>query len=104
YQLGAGTEPGTTLGPLVDEATRTKVAELVSGAVAEGAVVALGGEAPEGAGYFYPATVLTDVPPTAHILTEEIFGPVAPIVRFRDEGEAIRMANSSEYGLVCFAY
>lgn len=104
YTLGRGTEAGTTLGPLVDEATRSKVAELVAGAVAEGAVVALGGAAIDGPGYFYPATVLTNVPASAQILGEEIFGPVAPIVRFRDEEEAVRMANASEYGLVCFAY
>ncbi|MEX1079832.1 MAG: NAD-dependent succinate-semialdehyde dehydrogenase [Homoserinimonas sp.] len=104
YTLGRGTEVSTTLGPLVDEVTRAKVTELVAGAVAEGAVVKLGGVPAEGPGYFYPATVLTDVPLSAHILTEEIFGPVAPIVRFGDEDEAVKIANSSEYGLVCFVY
>jgi succinate-semialdehyde dehydrogenase/glutarate-semialdehyde dehydrogenase len=102
--IGRGTDEGTTLGPLIDEATRTKVAGLVAGAVADGAVVALGGEQPDGPGYFYPPTVLTHVPDTARILAEEIFGPVAPIVTFRDEAEAVRLANTSEYGLVCFAY
>ena len=102
--IGRGTDEGTTLGPLIDEATRTKVADLVAGAVADGAVVALGGEQPDGPGYFYPPTVLTHVPDTARILAEEIFGPVAPIVTFRDEAEAVRLANASEYGLVCFAY
>jgi len=104
YVLGRGSEPGTTLGPLVDEATRTKVAELVAGALAEGAVATIGGASVDGPGYFYPATVLTGVPLSAHILTEEIFGPVAPIVTFRDEDEAVRIANASEYGLVCFVY
>jgi succinate-semialdehyde dehydrogenase/glutarate-semialdehyde dehydrogenase len=102
--IGRGTDEGTTLGPLIDEATRTKVAGLVAGAVADGAVVALGGDQPDGPGYFYPPTVLTHVPDTARILAEEIFGPVAPIVTFRDEAEAVRLANTSEYGLVCFAY
>ncbi len=104
YVNGRGTEPDTTLGPLVDGATRDKVAELVAGAVADGARVALGGRIPSGRGYFYPATVLVDVPHDARILREEIFGPVAPITTFRDEDEAVRLANDSEYGLVCFAY
>lgn len=104
YVLGRGSEPGTTLGPLVDEATRSKVAELVAGAVEEGAVATIGGAPVDGPGFFYPATVLTGVPLSARILTEEIFGPVAPIVSFRNEDEAVRIANASEYGLVCFVY
>lgn len=99
-----GTDPESTLGPLVDQATRDKVVELVSGAVEDGARIALGGSVPQGRGYFYPATVLVDVPRDARILQEEIFGPVAPITTFRDEDEAVRLANASEYGLVCFAY
>ncbi|MFJ4224473.1 NAD-dependent succinate-semialdehyde dehydrogenase [Microbacterium sp. NPDC089695] len=104
YVNARGTDPDSTLGPLVDEATRSKVAELVSGALEDGARVALGGSIPQGRGYFYPATVLVDVPQDARILQEEIFGPVAPITVFRDEDEAVRLANASEYGLVCFAY
>lgn len=99
-----GTDPSATLGPLVDEATRSKVADLVAGAIDDGATLALGGETPAGPGFFYPATVLVDVPHEARILQEEIFGPVAPITTFRDEDEAVRLANASEYGLVCFAY
>ncbi|AZS41232.1 MULTISPECIES: NAD-dependent succinate-semialdehyde dehydrogenase [Microbacterium] len=99
-----GTDPESTLGPLVDQSTRDKVVELVSGAVEDGARIALGGSVPQGRGYFYPATVLVDVPRDARILQEEIFGPVAPITTFRDEDEAVRLANASEYGLVCFAY
>jgi len=76
----------------------------VSGALEDGASIALGGSIPQGRGYFYPATVLVDVPQDARILQEEIFGPVAPITVFRDEDEAVRLANASEYGLVCFAY
>lgn len=104
YRLGRGVDPETRLGPLVDEATRTKVAELVEGAIADGAQLALGGEVPEGPGYFYPATVLTGVPAGARILGEEIFGPVAPITTFRTEDEAVRLANASEFGLVCFVF
>ena len=104
YVNERGTEPASTLGPLVDASTREKVAELVAGAVEDGARVALGGTVPNGQGYFYPATVLVDVPKDARILREEIFGPVAPITTFRDEDEAVRLANASEYGLVCFAF
>lgn len=104
YVTARGTEAETTLGPLVDESTRAKVADLVSGALEDGARIALGGSIPQGRGYFYPATVLVDVPQDARILREEIFGPVAPITVFRDEDEAVRLANASEYGLVCFAY
>lgn len=99
-----GTDPASTIGPLVDAATRDKVAELVSGAVAAGARVAVGGNSVPGAGYFYEPTVLVDVPDDAEILGEEIFGPVAPITTFSTEEEAIRLANATEFGLVCFAY
>jgi succinate-semialdehyde dehydrogenase/glutarate-semialdehyde dehydrogenase len=104
YPVGRGTEPDTKIGPLVDEATRTKVHELVESARADGAEVALGGNPIPGTGYFYQPTVLTGVPADARILTEEIFGPVAPIVTFEDEDEAIRMANATEFGLVAYAY
>ena len=104
YVNARGTDPESTLGPLVDESTRKKVADLVSGALEDGASIALGGSIPQGRGYFYPATVRVDVPQDARILQEEIFGPVAPITVFRDEDEAVRLANASEYGLVCFAY
>ncbi|MFS0795353.1 NAD-dependent succinate-semialdehyde dehydrogenase [Microbacterium sp. 1P10AE] len=99
-----GTDPTSTVGPLVDAATRDKVASLVEGAVAQGARIAVGGSAIPGPGYFYQPTVLVDVPADADILREEIFGPVAPVLTFRDEEEAIRLANDTEYGLVCFAY
>ncbi|KZE33121.1 NAD-dependent succinate-semialdehyde dehydrogenase [Microbacterium sp. T32] len=99
-----GTDPTSTVGPLVDAATRDKVASLVDSAVAQGARVAVGGSPIPGPGYFYQPTVLVDVPADADILREEIFGPVAPVLTFRDEEEAIRLANDTEYGLVCFAY
>lgn len=104
FRIGRGTEDGTTLGPLVDDATRDKVAELVDGAVADGARLALGGRRVDGAGYFYEPTVLADVPADATILGEEIFGPVAPIVVFDTEEEAIDIANSTPFGLVSFAF
>ena len=63
-----------------------------------------GGKAIEGKGFFYPATVLTDVPDDAELLREEIFGPVAPIQIFRDEDEVVAKANATEYGLVAYLY
>jgi succinate-semialdehyde dehydrogenase/glutarate-semialdehyde dehydrogenase len=103
-RVGPGLEDGVQLGPLINAAGRDKVASLVDGAVNEGARVAVGGRMPEGPGFFYPATVLTDVPTTAAILREEIFGPIAPLVVFDTEQEAIAMANASEFGLVAYVY
>ncbi|MGA7987972.1 MAG: NAD-dependent succinate-semialdehyde dehydrogenase [Candidatus Dormiibacterota bacterium] len=103
-RVGPGLEDGVQLGPLINAAGREKVASLVDGAVSEGARIAVGGEVPSGPGFFYPATVLVDVPTTAAILNEEIFGPVAPLVVFDTEQEAIAMANASEYGLVAYVY
>ena len=104
HTMGRGTDPAAKIGPLVDAATRDKVQELVDGAVAQGARIALGGAALDGPGFFYPPTVLVDVPAHAAILREEIFGPVAPIVTFRDEAEAIALANDTEYGLVAYVF
>ncbi|HEU0206506.1 MAG TPA: NAD-dependent succinate-semialdehyde dehydrogenase [Pseudolysinimonas sp.] len=104
FTVARGTEPGSTVGPLVDEPTRDKVASLVAGAIEDGAHLALGGSAIPGAGYFYQPTVLTNVPAGARILEEEIFGPVAPITTFRTEAEAIELANATPFGLVCFAF
>jgi succinate-semialdehyde dehydrogenase/glutarate-semialdehyde dehydrogenase len=102
--VGPGLDEGTDLGPLVNSDTRTKVATLVEAAARDGGRVVTGGRAPDRRGYFYAPTVLDHVPPTAGILGEEIFGPVAPIVRFTDTGQAIAMANHTEYGLVSYLY
>ena len=102
--MGPGAEPGVTLGPLVNASTRNKVAELVDDAVTSGASVTTGGTNPDGPGFFYPPTVLTNVSPDAAILQTEIFGPVAPIVTFSTEQEAIELANGTEYGLVAYVY
>ncbi len=102
--VGPGLEDGTDLGPLVNEDTRSKVATLVDGAVSGGAHAVTGGRAPDRRGYYYLPTVLSDVPPDATILSNEIFGPVAPVVRFTDEAEVIRLANDTEYGLVSYLY
>lgn len=103
-KLGPATDPATGLGPLVNASSRNKVAELVDDAIARGAKVVLGGKALEGKGYYYPATLLADVPADAVLLREEIFGPVAPIVAFDTEDEAIQLANDTEYGLVSYVY
>jgi len=103
-RLGPGLEDGVELGPLVNADTRDKVASLVESATRDGGRVILGGEAPKRPGYFYAATVLDDVPRSAGILSQEIFGPVAPIVRFTGTDEAIALANGTEYGLVSYLY
>jgi succinate-semialdehyde dehydrogenase/glutarate-semialdehyde dehydrogenase len=102
--VGPGLEESTQIGPLVNEDSREKVVSLVDGALAQGARALTGGAVPDTEGFFYPPTVLTDVPSAADILTEEIFGPVAPIVVFDDVQEAIAAANHTEYGLVSYVY
>ena len=92
-KMGNGLTEGVALGPLVNAETRDKVQELVDDAVKKGAKIATGGKAPGGKGYFYPATVLTNVPDGANLLREEIFGPVAPIQTFKDEAEVIRQGQ-----------
>jgi len=107
-RLGPGLDDGVQVGPLVNTDTVDKVDELVRGAVDAGAEAVVGGRRPEGSGFadgfFYEPTVLLGVRPGSPILDEEIFGPVAPIVTFDDEGEAIRLANATEYGLVSYVY
>jgi succinate-semialdehyde dehydrogenase/glutarate-semialdehyde dehydrogenase len=102
-KVGPGLEEDTELGPLVNQATLDKVSGLVEQAAGGGRVV-LGGKAPDRKGYFYDATLIDGVPADAGILGEEIFGPVAPVVRFTDEADAIRWANATEYGLVSYVY
>jgi succinate-semialdehyde dehydrogenase / glutarate-semialdehyde dehydrogenase len=103
-KMGRGTEEDVAVGPLIDEDQRGKVRQLVDDAVAKGARVLCGGAAPDGRGYFFQPTVLSPVPGNADMLREEIFGPVAPIVTFETEQEAITAANGTEYGLVAYAY
>jgi succinate-semialdehyde dehydrogenase / glutarate-semialdehyde dehydrogenase len=102
--VGPGLDDRTDLGPLVNEDTRSKVASLVDSATADGAQAVTGGHAPDRKGYFYLPTVLRDLPPDASILGTEIFGPVAPVVRFSNEADVVRWANDTEYGLVSYLY
>jgi len=103
-KMGNGLDDGVALGPLVNAEGRDKVVELVDDAVKKGAKVLTGGKKPDGAGFFYPATVLSNVPDDAKMLNEEIFGPVASIQTFTSEDEAIKRANDTEYGLVAYLY
>ena len=103
-KMGNGLDDGVALGPLVNAEGRDKVIELVDDAVKRGAKILTGGKKPEGPGFFYPATVLDNVPDGAKMLNEEIFGPVASIQTFKSEDEAIRRANDTEYGLVAYLY
>ena len=103
-RLGRGIEPDTDLGPLIDETQRSKVHELVLDAVNRGATVLTGGEPVEGPGYFYKPTVLTEVPAGSRVLEDEIFGPVAPVVSFETEEEAVARANATEYGLIGYVF
>jgi succinate-semialdehyde dehydrogenase / glutarate-semialdehyde dehydrogenase len=102
--VGPGTEEDTQVGPLVNQDAVDKVDELVRGAVDGGAEAVAGGTRPDRPGFYYDPTVLVNVHPDAPILREEIFGPVAPIVTFDDEDEAIRLANDTEFGLVAYVY
>jgi succinate-semialdehyde dehydrogenase/glutarate-semialdehyde dehydrogenase len=102
--MGRGTQDGVVVGPLIDEAAVAKVSSLVTDAVDRGAKVLTGGSAVEGPGHFFPATVLVDVPPDAKLVSEEIFGPVAPILSFETEDQAVAAANNTEFGLVSYLY
>ena len=104
FTLGKGLDSSATLGPLINSKQVATVEDLVSDAVSRGATVAVGGVAPGGAGNFYPATVLADVPADARILKEEVFGPVAPITGFDTEEEGVAAANDTEYGLAAYIY
>jgi succinate-semialdehyde dehydrogenase/glutarate-semialdehyde dehydrogenase len=106
-KVGRGTEPDVDVGPLIDEAQRAKVTELVDDALARGARALTGGgplSAPYQRGYFFEPTVLAEVPQDARLLSEEIFGPVAPIATFATEEQALAAANRTEYGLVAYVY
>ncbi|MGA3360876.1 MAG: NAD-dependent succinate-semialdehyde dehydrogenase [Solirubrobacteraceae bacterium] len=103
-RLGRGVDPDTDIGPLIDAVQRDKVHELVTDAVERGASVLTGGGPLDGPGYFYRPTVLTHVADSSRVLSEEIFGPVAPIVSFETEQEAIAKANDTEFGLMGYVF
>ena len=103
-RTGPGWEAGTDLGPLIDRQQRDKVAALVDDAVSQGAELLLGGETPDGPGFFYPPTVLRDVPRSARLRAEEIFGPVAAVSAFDSEQDAVATANDTPYGLASYLF
>jgi succinate-semialdehyde dehydrogenase/glutarate-semialdehyde dehydrogenase len=103
-KVGNGIDDGVDVGPLVNASTRDKVAAFVEDAVSKGAQLRLGGKVPGGPGYFYPPTVITDVPETAECVHDEIFGPVAALQTFTDQDDVIGRANSTEYGLVAYVF
>jgi len=103
-KVGPGLDESVDVGPLVNGPSRDKVDELVSGALEGGARTLVGGSRPAGRGFFYPPTVLEGVAPGAALLGTEIFGPVAPVVTFASEAEAIELANATGYGLVSYLY
>lgn len=103
-KVGDGTDPSVDVGPLVNADTRDKVAAFVADAVAKGAKVECGGDIPQGKGYFYPPTVLSNVSEDADCVHDEIFGPVAAIQTFSDQADVIRRANDTEYGLVAYVF
>jgi len=103
-KMGNGTDPSVDVGPLVNADTREKVAAFVADAVAKGAKIECGGTLPNGKGFFYPPTVMSNVPETADCVHDEIFGPVAALQTFTDQDDVIRRANATEYGLVAYVF
>lgn len=102
--VGDGTEDGIDVGPLVGEQALTKVQELVDDAVSKGATVVCGGSRPDRPGYFYMPTVLSGVSPEADLMAQEIFGPVAPVIPFDTEEEAVALANNTPWGLAAYVF
>ena len=102
--VGDGMDPRTTVGPLISRRQRDRVADLVERSVAGGARVLAGGTIPEGRGHFYRPTVLDRVPAGAPVVTEEIFGPVLPIIPFETTDQAVALANDTEYGLAAMLF
>jgi len=103
-KVGDGTQNGVAQGPLIDMAAVEKTEEHIRDAVAKGGRVIAGGHRHTLGGQFFEPTVLVNATPAMNVAREETFGPLAPLFRFRDEAEAIRMANDTEYGLACYFY
>jgi succinate-semialdehyde dehydrogenase / glutarate-semialdehyde dehydrogenase len=103
-KVGNGMESGITIGPLIDDKAVAKVEEHIGDALSKGARVVVGGKRHSLGGRFFEPTVLADVNNTMRVTHEETFGPVAPLFRFKDEAEAIRMANDTEFGLASYFY
>ena len=102
--VGNGTREGVDVGPLVEAKARDSVEDFVKEAVDGGATVVVGGSRVDGPGYFFQPTLLTNVSPDARVIREEVFGPVAPVMTFAGEDEAVELANSTEYGLASYVF
>jgi succinate-semialdehyde dehydrogenase/glutarate-semialdehyde dehydrogenase len=102
--VGNGLDPDTKVGPVINQPAREKMLGLVDEAAGHGARILTGGKVPNRPGYFVPPTVITEVPAEEHILKEEIFGPIAPVVTFRDVNEAIDFANKTDRGLASYVF
>lgn len=103
-ELLAKAMQATDIGPVISARQRDRIAQLVDAAVTEGADVVIGGTVPEGEGFYYPATILTNIPSDARILHEEIFGPVATITTFTELADGVALANSTEFGLAAYGF
>lgn len=103
-QVGDGFDPGVQQGPLIDGDAVAKVEAHIADALAHGASIAVGGKRHERGDLFFQPTVLTGVTQDMLVCREETFGPVAPVIRFTDESEAIRMANDTEFGLAAYVF
>jgi succinate-semialdehyde dehydrogenase/glutarate-semialdehyde dehydrogenase len=103
-KVGDGTDPETTMGPLIGPEAVEKVESHIADAVGKGAKVLAGGKRHELGGSFFEPTVLTEVPRDALVSCDETFGPLAPLFRFSDEAELIEAANDTEYGLAAYVY
>ena len=102
--VGPGDRPGTTVGPLIEQKAVERVAAVVQEADAAGATVRIGARRPDGPGWFYLPTVLDGVTPDMRVVSEEVFGPVAPVIRFGSEQEGVDLANATPFGLVAYAF
>ena len=102
--VGPGTAGDTQLGPMINSKQRDSIADKVQRSIDAGARAVIGGSAPDGEGFFYPATVLVDVPRDSAVAVEEVFGPVAPIIATDSDEHALAIANASEMGLTGYVY
>ena len=103
-RVGPGLEAGTDLGPLINKSAQNNMIAFVEDATRKGAKIRTGGRCPDGPGFFFPPTILTDVTDNAEVMNDEIFGPIAPIQRFATTEEVIAKANNTPYGLVSYIF
>lgn len=104
FRLGDGFDAQTTLGPVITEKALDSIGSVVKGALGQGARLVTGGQPVESDGWFYEPTVLADVQADMDIFSKEIFGPVAPVIKFKTDAEAVAMANDTSFGLASYIY